>query len=85
VNPSARGRKEFDVINTHGHLDHTNGNAKAAELTAAPVAAFADSSLACPDLGLGDEQNPFLRRTDVAAFIALTRDWPAVKQRLGLK
>ena len=32
------------VINTHGHPDHTNGNAKAAELTAAPVAAFVDSS-----------------------------------------
>src|SRR5712691_6812956 len=44
------------VINTHGHLDHTNGNAKAAELTAAPVAAFADSLLVNPDLGLGDEQ-----------------------------
>ena len=44
------------VINTHGHPDHTNGNAKAAELTAAPVAAFADSLLVSPDLGLGDEQ-----------------------------
>jgi hydroxyacylglutathione hydrolase len=44
------------VINTHGHPDHTNGNAKAAELTAAPVAAFADSSLVSPDVGLGDEQ-----------------------------
>jgi hypothetical protein len=41
---------------THGHPDHTNGNARAAELTAAPVAAFADSSLVSPDLGLGDEQ-----------------------------
>src|ERR1700733_4479274 len=40
------------VINTHGHPDHTNGNATAA----APVAAFADSSLVSPDLGLGDEQ-----------------------------
>ena len=29
------------VINTHGHPDHTNGNDKAAELTATPVAAFA--------------------------------------------
>jgi len=44
------------VINTHGHSDHTNGNAKAAELTAAPVAAFADSLLVSPDLGLRDEQ-----------------------------
>ena len=44
------------VINTHGHPDHTNGNATAAELTTAPVAAFADSLLVSPDLGLGDEQ-----------------------------
>jgi len=165
------------VINTHGHPDHTNGNARARELTAAPVAAFADSLLISPDLGLGDEQelevgglrlqflhvpghcpdhlvlyepswrivitgdllfvgkvggttndddartewaslrrlldrfpedatvwpghdygvrpsstigleratNPFLRCPDLAAFIALKRDWPTVKQRLGLK
>src|SRR5262245_51274100 len=44
------------IINTHGHPDHTNGNAKAAELTAAPVAAFADSSLVAPDVGLRDGQ-----------------------------
>ncbi len=165
------------VINTHGHPDHTNGNARARELTAAPVAAFADSLLISPDLGLGDEQelevgglrlqflhvpghcpdhlvlyepswrivitgdllfvgkvggttndddartewaslrrlldrfpedatvwpghdygvrpsstigleratNPFLRCPDLAAFNALKRDWPTVKQRLGLK
>jgi hydroxyacylglutathione hydrolase len=164
------------VINTHGHPDHTNGNARARELTAAPVTAFADSVLVSPDLGLADEQeiavgglrlqflhvpghcpdhlvlyepswrilitgdllfvgkvggtgndddartewaslqrldrfpgdatvwpghdygvrpsstigleratNPFLRCSDLAAFIALKRDWPAVKLRLGLK
>ena len=44
------------VINTHGHPDHTNGNARAVELTAAPVAAFADSLLVRPDVGLADEQ-----------------------------
>src|SRR5262249_15380065 len=33
------------IINTHGHPDHTNGNTKAVELTAAPVAAFADPLL----------------------------------------
>jgi hydroxyacylglutathione hydrolase len=165
------------VINTHGHPDHTNGNAKATELTAAPLAAFADSSLVSPDLGLRDEQevkvgglrlqflhvpghcpdhlvvyepawrilitgdllfvgkvggtagdddartewaslqrllaripddatvwpghdygvrpsstigleratNPFLRCPELTDFIALKRDWPTVKQRLGLK
>jgi len=44
------------VINTHGHPDHTNGNAVAVELTTAPVAAFADSMLISLDVGLGDEQ-----------------------------
>jgi hydroxyacylglutathione hydrolase len=165
------------VINTHGHLDHTNGNARAGELTSAPVAAFAESQLVRPDLGLRDEQelgvgglslqflyvpghcpdhlviyepswrllitgdllfvgkvggtandddartewasllrlldrypdeatvwpghdygarpsstigleratNPFLQCSDVAAFVALKRDWPNVKQRLGLR
>jgi len=165
------------IINTHGHPDHTNGNMQAAELTGAPVAAFADSSLVAADLGLRDgqelevgglrlqflhvpghcpdhlviyepqwrilitgdllfvgkvggtgndadtavewaslrrvldrfpdeatvwpghdygvrpsstiglerETNPFLRCRDLAAFIALKRDWPNVKQRLGLK
>ena len=165
------------IINTHGHPDHINGNARAAELTAAPVAAFADSPLVHPDVGLRDEQeiqlgflrlqflhvpghcadhlavyepdwrilitgdllfvgkvggtandddaaaewdslqrllarvpddatvwpghdygarpsstigleratNPFLRCDDLDAFLALKREWPAVKQRLGLK
>jgi len=165
------------VINTHGHEDHTNGNARARELTGAPVAAFAHSLLVSPELGLHDGQelevgglrlqclhvpghcpdhvvlyepswriamtgdllfvgkvggttndddartewtslqrvlesfpeeatvwpghdygvrpsstigleratNPFLRCPDLAAFLALKRDWPAVKQRLGLK
>src|SRR5205085_8231482 len=44
------------VVNTHGHPDHTNGNARARELTAAPVAAFADSLLVSPAFGLHDEQ-----------------------------
>jgi glyoxylase-like metal-dependent hydrolase (beta-lactamase superfamily II) len=29
--------------------------------------------------------NPFLRAPDVDAFLAVKRDWPALKQRLGLK
>jgi hydroxyacylglutathione hydrolase len=165
------------VINTHGHPDHTNGNTVAVELTAAPLAAFADSALVTPDLGLGNEQelavgdlrlqflhtpghcpdhlviyepawqivitgdllfvgkvggtsndddarvewaslqrlldrfpadatvwpghdygarpsstvgleratNPFLQCGDEATFITFKRDWPAFKQRLGLK
>jgi hydroxyacylglutathione hydrolase len=165
------------VINTHGHPDHTNGNAKAVELTAAPVAAYAESLLIHADVGIRDEQelhvgtlrlhcfhvpghcpdhlviyepswrvlitgdllfvgkvggtgndddartewaslqrllaripdevtvwpghdygvrpsstigleratNPFLRCLDLDAFLLLKRDWPSVKQRLGLK
>jgi glyoxylase-like metal-dependent hydrolase (beta-lactamase superfamily II) len=41
------------VINTHGHSDHTNGNARAVELTRAPVAAH---ELLRPDMTLGDGQ-----------------------------
>ena len=172
-----QGLRVTHVINTHGHPDHTNGNSRIAELTAAPLAAFADSLLVSPDLGLGDEQeldvgglqlqflhlpghcpdhlviyepawrilitgdllfvgkvggttsdddartewaslrrlldrfpndatvwpghdygvrpsstigleratNPFLRCPDEAAFLALKRDWPTIKQRLGLR
>ena len=174
---SDQGLTVTHIINTHGHPDHTNGNARAAALTGAPVAAFADSPLVSPDLGLVDEQemdvgglrlqflhvpghcpdhlvvyerlwrilitgdllfvgkvggtasdedartewgslqrllarfpdeatvwpghdygarpsstigleratNPFLRCPDVTAFLAFKRDWPTVKQRLGLK
>ena len=172
-----QGLRVTHVINTHGHPDHTNGNARAAELTSAPVAAFADSRLVSPDFGLSDQQeldvgglqlqflhlpghcpdhlviyepswrilitgdllfvgkvggttsdddartewaslrrlldrfpndatvwpghdygvrpsstigleratNPFLRCPDLAAFLALKRDWPTIKQRLGLR
>jgi hydroxyacylglutathione hydrolase len=165
------------VINTHGHPDHTNGNARAVELTGAPLTAWANSALVSPDIGLADEQeldvgglqlrflhvpghcpdhlvvyeptwrilltgdllfvgkvggtaddddareewaslqrlldrfpeeatvwpghdygarpsstialeratNPFLQSPDLAAFLAIKRDWPVVKQRLGLK
>ncbi len=44
------------IINTHGHSDHTNGNAAAKTLTSAPVAAFAGSSLVASDVGLADGQ-----------------------------
>ena len=36
-------------------------------------------------IGLERATNPFLRCPDLAAFIALKRDWPTVKQRLGLR
>jgi hydroxyacylglutathione hydrolase len=174
---SDQGLTITHIINTHGHPDHTNGNARAVELTAAPVAAFTGSPLVSPDLGLAEGQvlkvgslrlqflhvpghcpdhlvvyepawriaitgdllfvgkvggtandddartewdslqkvlgqlpddatvwpghdygarpsstialeratNPFLRCADVTAFLAFKQDWPAFKQRLGLK
>jgi glyoxylase-like metal-dependent hydrolase (beta-lactamase superfamily II) len=36
-------------------------------------------------IGLERATNPFLRCGDLAAFLALKRDWPIVKRRLGLK
>jgi glyoxylase-like metal-dependent hydrolase (beta-lactamase superfamily II) len=42
------------VINTHGHPDHTNGNERACELARAPLAAFRDSPLVRPDVGLAE-------------------------------
>ena len=36
-------------------------------------------------IGLERATNPFLRCPDLAAFMALKREWPSVKQRLGLK
>jgi hydroxyacylglutathione hydrolase len=41
------------VVNTHGHPDHTNGNARAVELTEAPVAAHVDAPTP-PDVRLVD-------------------------------
>ena len=41
------------VINTHGHTDHINGNARAVEMTHAPVAAH---PLLRPDVALDDGQ-----------------------------
>ncbi|MGD2045440.1 MAG: MBL fold metallo-hydrolase [Gemmatimonadota bacterium] len=41
------------IVNTHGHSDHIEGNAKAIELTGAPVAAFPGSA-AEPDVELTD-------------------------------
>ena len=41
------------IINTHGHPDHINGNAKAVELTHAPIAAHPDGR-GFPDVILKD-------------------------------
>ena len=36
-------------------------------------------------IGLERATNPFLACSDVSEFLALKKEWPAVKQRLGLK
>ena len=43
------------ILNTHGHPDHINGNARAVELTGARVAAHPESP-AFPDMPLADAQ-----------------------------
>lgn len=43
------------IINTHGHGDHTNGNADAKRLTGAPIVAFRGSNVR-PDIGVEDGQ-----------------------------
>ena len=40
---------------------------------------------AASTIGLERATNPFLGCPDLTAFLALKRDWPTVKQRLGLK
>lgn len=49
----AQELKVTHIVNTHGHGDHINGNAKAVELTGAPVAAHPDSP-SMPDVRLAD-------------------------------
>jgi glyoxylase-like metal-dependent hydrolase (beta-lactamase superfamily II) len=50
-----QGLKVTHVINTHGHPDHINGNARVVELTGAPLAAHSDSPTS-PDVPLADGQ-----------------------------
>lgn len=50
---TAQGLAVTHIVNTHGHGDHVNGNAKAKELTGAPVAVFKDSAVP-HDIGLED-------------------------------
>ena len=48
----AQGLKITHIINTHGHPDHTNGNDEARRLTGAPIAAFKESTMIAPAVGL---------------------------------
>jgi len=48
-----QGLRTQYIVNTHGHGDHTNGNAEARALTGAPVVAFRGSSIR-PDLPVDD-------------------------------
>jgi glyoxylase-like metal-dependent hydrolase (beta-lactamase superfamily II) len=41
------------IINTHGHSDHTNGNARAKELTGASIVAFRGATMQ-PDIPVDD-------------------------------
>jgi hypothetical protein len=54
------------------------------QLIVEQIRAGGDRNFGYP-IALERATNPFLRCPDVAAFIALKRDWPTVKQRLGLK
>lgn len=52
---TAQGIRISHVINTHSHPDHTNGNAKAIDLTGAPLAAHPGSPT-MPEVPLVDGQ-----------------------------
>ena len=49
----AQGLRTEYIINTHGHGDHTNGNAEAKRRTGAPVVAFRGASTS-PDIPVDD-------------------------------
>jgi glyoxylase-like metal-dependent hydrolase (beta-lactamase superfamily II) len=49
----AQGLEITHILNTHGHSDHVNGNARLKELTGAAVGAYKESHVG-PDLALDD-------------------------------
>jgi len=49
----AQGLEITHILNTHGHSDHVNGNARLKELTGATVGAYKDSHVG-PELALDD-------------------------------
>jgi len=49
----AQGMRITVILNTHGHTDHTNGNADLKRRTGAPIAAWRDAR-PTPDRALGD-------------------------------
>ena len=52
---TAQGLKVEYVINTHGHADHTNGNAEARQLTGAPLLAHSTAA-ETPGVAVDDGQ-----------------------------
>jgi len=55
------------ILNTHGHTDHINGNAAAAQLCKAPVAAHPDSPT-LPDIRLKDAQEILVGSLKIGVF-----------------
>lgn len=52
---TAQGLNVELILNTHGHVDHTNGNDRARQLTGAPLAAY-EGAASRPDVALRDGQ-----------------------------
>ena len=76
---AAQGLTVKHVVNTHGHPDHTEGNAEAVRLTGAAVAAHPACPVA-PDVRLEDGA-----RIAIGALALECLPWPAFKARHGLK
>ena len=59
-----QGLKVEAIVNTHGHVDHTNGNARAIELTGAPLVAHRESAEG-PEIPIDDGQSMSLGSLDL--------------------